>query len=135
MTDASAGFTHTAARRWLRSLHHQVGGAGIAAASAVPGLSAMLDQHAAAVRDATTLGLEASAAVAGLILLASYGRGVLSHAHTRGWRPPPPGIASWRTADWTSLRLSAVCALAHGPATMPHALGSDSATSGTEFRY
>lgn len=116
-------FIHFSARRWLRTLHDDVGAAGLAAAAAVPGLSAMLDQHAAAVRDATTLGLESSAAVAGLVLLASYGHGVLAHAREHGWQPLPAGRTAWRTADWTSLRLTAVCAIAqdeeHRPRTRP----------------
>jgi hypothetical protein len=103
---------HWSARRWLNKLHDDLGVAGLAAAAALPGLSAMLDQHAAAVRDATTFGLESSAAIAGLVLLASYGHGVLNHAREHGWRPPPADPSAWRTADWTSLRLAAVCALA-----------------------
>jgi hypothetical protein len=103
---------HLSARRWLSRLHEDLGIAGLAAAAALPGLSAMLDQHAAAVRDATTIGLEGSAAMAGLVLLASYGRGVLTHAREHGWRPLPADAAAWRTADWTSLRLAAVCTLA-----------------------
>jgi hypothetical protein len=105
-------FMHVSARRWLSRLHEDLGTAGLAAAAALPGLSATLDQHAAAVRDATTIGLEGSAAIAGLVLLASYGRGVLRHARENGWRPLPADAAAWRTADWTSLRLAAVCALA-----------------------
>ncbi|MBB6379709.1 hypothetical protein BKA01_006984 [Pseudonocardia eucalypti] len=111
-------FTHFSARRWLNRLHHEVGAAGLTAAAAVPGLSAVLDQHAAAVRDATTLGLEA-AAVAGVVLLASYGHAVLTHAREHGWQPPHPHPSRWRAADWTSLRLTAVCALARTPNTSP----------------
>jgi hypothetical protein len=103
---------HFFARRWLSRLHDDVGAGGLAAAAALPGLSAMLDQHAAAVRDAVTIGLEGSAAVAGLALLASYGHGVLSHAREHGWQPPPADATAWHTADWTSLRLAAICALA-----------------------
>jgi hypothetical protein len=109
--DVPDGFTHFSARRWLIRLHDDLGAAGLTAAAALPGLSALLDQHAAAVRDATTLGLEGSAAVAGLALLASYGHGVLSDAREHGWQPPADS-AAWRTADWTSLRLAAVCAFA-----------------------
>jgi hypothetical protein len=119
----SGGFMDFSARRWLRALHDDVGAAGLAAAAALPGLSAMLDQHAAAVRDATTLGLESSAAVAGLVLLAGYGRGVLGYARDHGWQPLPSVPSAWRTADWTSLRLTAVCAIAQAweraPRTYP----------------
>lgn len=103
---------HLSARRWLTKLHNSVGVPGLAAAAALPGLSAALDQHAAAVRDATTLGLDATA-IAGVVLLASYSHGVLQHARKHGWHPPPADLTSWRGADWTSLRLAAVCALAH----------------------
>lgn len=109
----SGAFPHLSARRWLRKLHDEVGAAGLAAAAVIPGVSAVLDQHAAAARDAATIGLESSAAIAGVILLASYGKGVLTTARERGWRPPAPDPGAWRTADWTSLRLAAVCALAH----------------------
>ena len=81
---------HVSARRWLNRLHEDLGTAGLAAAAALPGLSAMLDQHAAAVRDATTIGLEGSAAIAGLVLLASYGCGVLTHARETGGDRCPP---------------------------------------------
>jgi hypothetical protein len=104
-------FTHFSARRWLNRLHDELGAAGLTAAAALPGLLALVDQHAAAVRDATTLGLEGSAAVAGLAMLASYGHGVLSDAREHGWQPPA-GPGAWCAADWTSLRLAAVCALA-----------------------
>ena len=96
-----------------------MGAAGLAAAAALSGLSAAVDQHAAAVRDATTVGLEA-AAIASVVLLASYGHGVLNHAREHGWQPPRPDAAAWRSADWASLRLTAVCALAQrGPDTPP----------------
>lgn len=99
--------------------------AGIAAAAAIPGLAAMLDQHAAAVRDATRIGQDSSAGLVGLILLASYGDGVYTYARDHGWRPLPAHPAAWRTADWTSLRLAAVCTLAaaHRPSWPPTAPG------------
>jgi uncharacterized protein DUF6401 len=114
---------HLSARRWLSRLHDTVGSAGLAAAAVLPGLSAMLDQHAAVVRDAIALEGQATA-IASAVLLASYGHGVLYHAREHGWRPPPDADA-WRAADWTSLRLTAVCALAHnnpnGPDRIHHA--------------
>ncbi|WP_433505477.1 DUF6401 family natural product biosynthesis protein [Pseudonocardia halophobica] len=112
MSVETAVFTQRTARRWLDGLHHDVGRAGLIAAAAVPGLAAMIDQHAAAVRDATTIGLESTAVVAGLALLASYAHGVLTHSRDLGWRPLEPNVGSWGSADWTSLRLAAVCALA-----------------------
>jgi uncharacterized protein DUF6401 len=102
---------HLSALRWLRTLHDTVGATGLTAAAALPGLSAMLDQHAAQVRDATTLAGD-SPAIARVVLLANYGHGVLHHAREHRWQPPPAALEAWAKADWTSLRLTAVCALA-----------------------
>ncbi|MEU7812517.1 DUF6401 family natural product biosynthesis protein [Pseudonocardia sp. NPDC049154] len=112
--------TVRSARRWLRALHDELGVAGLAAAAALPGLAAAVDQHAAAVQDATTIGLEATAAVAGLLLLAGYAHGVLTEALAHGWHPPAAGPQGWSRADWTSVRLAAVCALS----TRPDRVGS-----------
>lgn len=100
------------ARRLLDKLNDQVG-AGLVAAAAVPGLAAVVDQHAAAVRDILTVGIEASAAVAGSVLLAGYAQGVLDHVRERGGQlRVPTDTAGWAKADWFSMRLVAVCALA-----------------------
>ncbi len=72
------------ARRALDRLHDQLGTAGLVAAATVPGLAAVLDQHEAAVRDILTTGVEASAAVAGTVLLAGYARGIQDHLRERG---------------------------------------------------
>jgi hypothetical protein len=101
------------ARRALDRLNEQVGTAGLVAAAAVPGLAAMVDQHAAAVRDILTVGVESGAAVAGTVLLAGYAQGVLDHLRERGQPlPVPRDTAGWLGADWVSVRLVAVCALA-----------------------
>lgn len=107
------------ARRWLNRLHDEVGAAGMAAAAAVPGIAAAVDQHAAAVRDSTTIGLETSVAIAGMVLLASYARGVVEHARAQGWQPLPAGDTRWHSADWTTLRLVAVCDMAKGAGRVP----------------
>lgn len=101
------------ARRALDRLNDQVGAAGLLAAAAIPGLAAMVDQHAAAVRDILTVGVSSGAAVAGTVLLAGYAQGVLDHLRDRG-RPVhvPDDVAGWLRADWVSVRLVAVCALA-----------------------
>lgn len=110
MLEWSCAVTQWSARRWLGKLQAEIGEAGLSAAVANPGLAAMVDQHAAAVRDSVTLG---SARPAGdVAVLAHYARGVLGHARAHGWQPLPAGDAGWRHADWTSLRLVAVCALA-----------------------
>src|SRR5262245_45406689 len=72
------------ARRVLDRLHEQFGTAGLVAAAAIPGLGAMVDQHAAAVRDILTTGVESGAAVAGTVLLAGYAQGVLDHLRESG---------------------------------------------------
>jgi hypothetical protein len=100
------------ATRLLDRLHGQVG-TGIVAASASPGLAAVVDQHAAAVRDILKLGVRSGAAVAQSVLLAGYAQGVLDHLRERGQHlRVPAGTAGWARADWFSMRLVAVCALA-----------------------
>lgn len=100
------------ARRVLDHLHEQVGTAGLAAAAAIPGLGAMVDQHAAAVRDILTAGVE-SGAVAGTVLLAGYAQGVLDHLRESGTSLyAPQDSFGWLRADWASMRLLAVCDLA-----------------------
>lgn len=100
------------AHRLLERLHDQVG-AGLVAAAAVPGLAAVVDQHAAAVRDILTVGVPAGAAVAGSVLLAGYAQGVLDHVREKGQQlRVPADTAGWTRADWISMRLVAVCALA-----------------------
>ncbi|MGH3759723.1 DUF6401 family natural product biosynthesis protein [Actinophytocola sp.] len=101
------------ARRVLDRLHEQLGVTGLAAAAAIPGLGAVVDQHAAAVRDILTAGVESSAAVAGTVLLAGYAQGVLDHVRESGMPLRVPDDAlGWLRADWASMRLLAVCSLA-----------------------
>jgi hypothetical protein len=101
------------ARRVLARLHEQVGTAGLAAAVAIPGLGAVVDQHAAAVRDILTAGVEPGVAVADPVLLAGYAQGVLDHLRETGAALEAPGDpAGWLHADWASVRLLAVCSLA-----------------------
>ncbi|MFD7656388.1 DUF6401 family natural product biosynthesis protein [Actinosynnema sp. NPDC059797] len=82
---------------------------GIAAVLA-PGVLAAVDQHGAAVRDILAHGVSASAVAAGAVLLAGYAKGVLDEAAEHGWRVP--AVVDWANADWTTLRLVAVCHLA-----------------------
>ncbi|QFZ17697.1 DUF6401 family natural product biosynthesis protein [Saccharothrix syringae] len=94
------------ARRFLDRLSDQLGIAVVLA----PGVLAAVDQHGAAVRDILAHGVSASAVAAGAVLLAGYARGVLDEAVEQGWRLP--AIVDWANADWTTLRLAAVCHLA-----------------------
>ena len=101
------------ARRVLARLHEQVGTAGLAAAAAIPALGAVVDQHAASVRDILTAGVEPGVAVAGTVLLAGYAQGVLDHLRETGAPVhAPKDPAGWLGADWASVRLLAVCSLA-----------------------
>jgi hypothetical protein len=92
----------------LTHLDHTIGGPGMAAAATVPGLTAAVDQHAAAVRDILVAGVEGP--VAGVVLLAGYARGLLDHAREIG--RPVGAPTGWARADWLTTRLLAVCDLA-----------------------
>lgn len=108
-------FAEWSARRYLSRLTDRVGVYGLTAAAAVPALLAAVDQHSAAVRDIVVLGVEGSAAVATAVLLAEYARGLLDQARQQGWRLRVPNTAGdWAGADWTTVRLLGVCALARG---------------------
>jgi len=107
-------FSGAAARAALRSahaclaeLHATVGAGGLAVAAANPGLMAIVDQHAAGVRDSLSTDVRPLTAV----LLAAYAEGVRDAAFTHGWRAPA-GEFDWSENDWVMRRLLAVCALA-----------------------
>ncbi|MGK5677912.1 DUF6401 family natural product biosynthesis protein [Actinoplanes sp. URMC 104] len=107
-------FSGAAARAALRSahaslaeLHDTVGVSGLAAADANPGLMAVVDQHAAGIRDSLSADVRPLTAV----LLAAYAEGVRDAAYTHGWQPPA-GELDWTARDWVLRRLLAVCALA-----------------------
>lgn len=74
------------------------------AAAEVPGLTAELDQHAAAVRDILEFGVEDAGRIPVNILLAGYVRGLIEHTEFPVFPP-----LDWREADWLSLRVAAVC--------------------------
>lgn len=97
------------ARRMLTHLDVRIGGPGMAAAADVPGLTAAVDQHAAAVRDILAIGVDGPAVV-GVIPLAGYARGLLDHARTMGW--PIGAPMGWAEVNWLTTRLLAVCDLA-----------------------
>jgi hypothetical protein len=107
-------FSGAAARAALRSahaclaeLHETVGLSGLAAADTNPGLMAIVDQHAAGVRDSLTVDVRPLTAVT----LAAYAEGVRDAAFTHGWHPPA-GAIDWSENDWVLQRLVAVCLLA-----------------------
>lgn len=100
-----------AARKALEHLHRTHGALALAAAAEDPGVSAALDQHAAAVRDILEFGIEDAHLVPAGVLLAGYADGLMTHAREAAAELGPP--ADWRAADWIQLRLAAVCFLAH----------------------
>lgn len=104
-------FSAGEARRSLAHLMDQIGAAGLAAAAALPAVSAMVDQHAAAVRDILLMGVEGAAAAAGAVLLAGYAEGLLDQARTNATAVAAVVGGQWRQAEWLALRLVAVCAL------------------------
>lgn len=108
-----AAWAEFSARRTMAHLQERIGVAGLAAAAAVPGLAAAVDQHSAAVRDILAMGVEDAAGVAGVVLLAGYARGLLDQGREAGWEPAPPAdAAGWVDAGWLTTRLLGVCALA-----------------------
>lgn len=92
------------ARTTIAILMETVGAGGLAAARAEPGLLALVDQHAAAVRDS----LDGDRRQLTLVRLAGYADGVRSAAVEHGWLSPAD---PWTEPDWVLLRLLAVCAL------------------------
>lgn len=99
------------ARRFLEGIHRTHGEPALTAAAGLPGLSAELDQHAAAVRDILELGVDAPNRVPPTVLVAGYIRGLLDE-RTTPIAPP----AEWATAGWLHLRLAGACLQAGQPA-------------------
>jgi hypothetical protein len=97
----------------LDEMMARVGVDGLVAALADPGVLAVVDQHAAAVRDALT---DAGRPVdeEGL---AAYARSIAAVARRVSRPLPEPGrgptdTAGWLAAEWHLLRMVAVCAIA-----------------------
>ena len=97
----------SAARSTLALLTATVGAAGLAAAAVRPGLLAMVDQHAAAVRDS----LDGDRRPLTPAALAGYAEGIREAAREHGLLPPADAV-DWTEPDWLLTRLLAVCALA-----------------------
>ncbi|MFD4402982.1 DUF6401 family natural product biosynthesis protein [Nocardia sp. NPDC058499] len=92
------------ARRFLEGIYRTHGTPALAAAAALPGLSAELDQHAAAVRDILDLGVDSVERIPATVLLAGYIRGLLAEL-----TDPITEPAEWATAGWLHLRLAGAC--------------------------
>jgi hypothetical protein len=107
-------FSGAAANAALQSAHASldeltatVGVTGFEAVAELPALHAVVDQHAAGVRDS----LSADTRPMTAIMLAAYAEGVRDAAFKHGWLPPA-GPIDWTRNDWVLFRLLAVCSLA-----------------------
>jgi hypothetical protein len=108
MTAFAQPTTDTAARQYLDQIMAMVGVDGLVEVLSSPGLLALVDQHAAAVRES----LASAGKPVDAISLSGYARSVLA-VHERHGRPlPSPETVSWESPEWTVLRLVAVCSLA-----------------------
>lgn len=97
------------ARRHLHKLNTTYGIPAALAAADNPGLSAELDQHAAAVRDILAFGVGESTGIPLTVLLAGYARGLLDQVAEYAGGLLAVAPACWAEADWLQLRLAAVC--------------------------
>jgi len=111
LADGVARAAEMALTRWAERL----GRAGLAAARALPGLLAAIDQHAAEVRDALA---DRDGRVA-RTSLAAYADGVSDTAAQHGWDSSAPSGSDWSRASWPVVRLLAVCQLADAPTVAP----------------
>ncbi|WP_433563024.1 DUF6401 family natural product biosynthesis protein [Nocardia sp. CA-151230] len=99
------------ARKTLNRLQRTHGAPAAEAAAVFPGVSAAIDQHAAAVRDILDLGVENSGLVPASVLLAGYAPGILEDLR-EAEAVLPHSLLDWQDADWIHLRLAGVCSLA-----------------------
>jgi hypothetical protein len=93
----------------LDRLHREVGTPGLPVLRRSPALLAVVDQHAAQVRDT----LAGADGVITVTALAGYADGVLDIAVSRGVDPFAAARAgAWHGGPWALMRLLAVCLLA-----------------------
>jgi len=118
-----AAVAEWSATRTLRRLTETVGRPGLRAAAAEPGLAALVDQHAAAVRDMVRDAARPAArgqvatlahtrTLGEMVRLAGYARTLLEEQRRSGASIVMPQDGTWRPTDWTTLRLIAVCQIA-----------------------
>jgi hypothetical protein len=93
----------TTAARLALTQWSQLLDSGREAMRTLPGLTAVVDQHVAQIRD--TLG------AARVDLLAAYADGVADRVTAQGWTAEET-VTGWHRASWPSLHLLAVCVLA-----------------------
>jgi len=108
MTAFAQPTTDTAAREYLDRIMAMVGVDGLVEALSSPGLLALVDQHAAAVRDS----LGDPEAGPNATSLAGYATGLRDALIDSDWQLAPLDEVDWRQADWPTLRLTAICGIA-----------------------
>jgi hypothetical protein len=101
---------HSAAKSTLNGLMVWLGEAGLNASALLPSLAAHLDQHAAAVRDALGDPERGPSAVS----LAGYATGLRDALIENSWQLAPVSEIDWERAEWPTVRLVAICAIARG---------------------
>jgi Family of unknown function (DUF6401) len=111
-SELSEKLRQSAAKSTLNGLMIWLGEPGLAAAGTLPGLMALVDQHAAAVRDALGDPADGLSAVS----LAGYAAGVRDALIEADWRVPAVAEQDWSRPEWPTVRLLAICVLArsHG---------------------
>src|SRR5699024_6058353 len=102
----------SAAKSTLNGLMIWLGEPGLTAACQRVGLMSLIDQHAAAVRDALGDPADGLSAVS----LAGYAAGVRDALIEAEWSVPAVADQDWSKPEWPTVRLLAICALArsHG---------------------
>ena len=111
-SELSEKLRQSAARSTLNGLMIWLGEPGLEAATRSAGLVALIDQHAASVRDALGDPADGPSAVS----LAGYASGVRDALIETEWRVPLLAEQDWSAPEWPTVRLLAICALArsHG---------------------
>jgi len=106
--DTAETTRQTAARSTLNGLMTWLGEAGLAATATSDGLLAAVDQHSAAIRDALGDPEHGPSAIS----LAGYATGVRDALIEAEWQLPPMNEVDWSQAEWPTVRLIAICAMA-----------------------
>jgi hypothetical protein len=107
-SELSEKLRQAAARSTLNGLMIWLGEPGLEAAGRSAGLVALIDQHAASVRDALGDPADGPSAVS----LAGYAAGVRDALVETGWRMAAVAMQDWSAPEWPTVRLLAICSLA-----------------------
>jgi hypothetical protein len=107
-SELSDNLRRSAATATLNGLMIWLGEPGLNAAARSAGLMALIDQHAASVRDALGDPADGPSAVS----LAGYAAGVRDALIETKWRLSPVSEQDWSVPEWPTIRLLAICSLA-----------------------